>query len=215
MKISMRLLYISILLILITSGTQNISLADDENKGIPISSGLLEGELAEGDILMDSGEYYDLYEFKGKIDEKIIITLTSTDFDTYLILIAPDGQQFDNDDISTGDDGKKKNLNSMLEYTFTQVGIAKIGVSSAKKKVVGKYKINIEVKQIVKPTSETDNAKTRKNPPGGIYAPESKTWPKGKELKKFLTKGKLSSGDDQLSNNKYIDWYNNLPVYKD
>ncbi len=207
-KVRLRTLKIVIIFILITSMSQNITFADDENNGIPISSGVLEGELAKGDIIMDSGEYYDLYEFKGKENEKIIVTLTSSDFDTYLILIAPNGQQFDNDDISTGDDSKKKNLNSMLEYTFTKVGIAKIGVSSAKKKALGKYKINIEVKQIVMLESETDAAKERKDPPGGIYAPESKNWPKGKELNDSLTKGKLSSGDDQLANNKYIDWYN-------
>ncbi|MCD4656104.1 MAG: caspase family protein [Planctomycetes bacterium] len=208
MKISVRFLQLSILLILMTSLSQNITFADDENKGTPIASGLLKGELAKGDILMDSGEFYDLYEFKGKKNEKIIITLTSEDFDTYLILIAPDRQQFDNDDISTGDDNKKKNLNSRLEYTFTQDGIAKIGVSSAKKNITGKYTINIEVKQIVTEAPDADAAKERKNPPGGIYAPESKNWSLGKELKDSLTKGKLSSGDDQLPSKKYIDWYN-------
>ena len=66
MKISVRFLQLSILLILMTSLSQNITFADDENKGTPIASGLLKGELAKGDILMDSGEFYDLYEFKGK-----------------------------------------------------------------------------------------------------------------------------------------------------
>jgi hypothetical protein len=56
------------------------------------------GTLAEGDETLQSGEFVDRYTLTGREGDALVVDLTSTSFDTYLILINPDGTQEDNDD---------------------------------------------------------------------------------------------------------------------
>jgi Caspase domain len=56
------------------------------------------GTLAADDARLSRGEYRDLYAFEGSTGDSIIVELESSDFDPYLALIPPDGEQIDNDD---------------------------------------------------------------------------------------------------------------------
>ena len=56
------------------------------------------GTLAPGDQTLSTGEYSDMYEFTAGPGEAVSIDLTSTQFDPYLIVQTPDGEQIDNDD---------------------------------------------------------------------------------------------------------------------
>ena len=207
MKIRVRYLILLTLVTLTMFYPSVTAFAAEEEKGTPVSEGETKGTLTANDVQMKTGEYYDLYEFKGKKNEKLTITLTSADFDTYLIIIAPTGQQFDSDDINNGADGKPKNLNSQLEFTFADDGFLKIGVSSAKKHVTGEYKLIILVTKI-QPTQTSPNVVVdREDPPGGEYLPEMLRFPKGEELKETTTTGRLRSSDDIYATNRSIDWY--------
>lgn len=62
------------------------------------------GSLAAGDLQLESGEYYDEYTIQGGAGEEIIAVLSALDFDPYLILIPPSGEQRDNDDFGGSPD---------------------------------------------------------------------------------------------------------------
>ncbi|HEX9951553.1 MAG TPA: hypothetical protein VGB53_07280 [Rubricoccaceae bacterium] len=56
------------------------------------------GTLEDGDETLDSGEFADGYTVEATAGQTITVDLTSSDFDTYVILRSPSGEQFDNDD---------------------------------------------------------------------------------------------------------------------
>ncbi|HEX8299242.1 MAG TPA: hypothetical protein VF594_08795 [Rubricoccaceae bacterium] len=56
------------------------------------------GTLEDGDETLDSGEFADGYTVEAAEGQTITVDLTSPDFDTYVILRSPSGEQYDNDD---------------------------------------------------------------------------------------------------------------------
>jgi len=56
------------------------------------------GELAPGDADRGLGEYQDVFDFSGTAGEEVVFDLRSGDFDTYLTVRAPSGEEFTNDD---------------------------------------------------------------------------------------------------------------------
>ncbi|MFO0692725.1 MAG: caspase family protein [Polyangiales bacterium] len=61
------------------------------------------GELADGDETLRSGEYYDRYRHTFTPGSSVRIRLESNDFDPYLIMRTPSGEQLDNDDVERGE----------------------------------------------------------------------------------------------------------------
>jgi hypothetical protein len=66
--------------------------------GGPAAAQTYTGTLAAGDPQLGQGEYYDAYPVEAAAGQWIEADLTADAFDTYLILVAPDGSQEDNDD---------------------------------------------------------------------------------------------------------------------
>lgn len=64
------------------------------------------GALRAGDDTLDSGEFVDSYRFTGRRGERVAVELTSSEFDTYLMLVQPDGEQIDNDDATDTTDSR-------------------------------------------------------------------------------------------------------------
>lgn len=65
----------------------------------PIADGdRANGELSGSDGQLTSGEYVDLFTFEGRTGDAIELTMRSADFDTYIGLIGPNGEQAANDD---------------------------------------------------------------------------------------------------------------------
>jgi len=56
------------------------------------------GTLASGDQTLESGEYVDVYTFDGRAGEQVVLDLRSSDFDPYIFVRFPGGDQEDNDD---------------------------------------------------------------------------------------------------------------------
>lgn len=56
------------------------------------------GALSSSDSRLDEGEYYDLYTFTGTAGQNVQIDLTSSQFDTYLVLVTPSGELIEDDD---------------------------------------------------------------------------------------------------------------------
>lgn len=82
------------------------------------------GALADGDETLTSGEYADVYRVQGQAGQTLIADLTSDDFDPYLIVIDPDGEQSDNDDYE-GDITR-----SLVSQPLSQSGEYRVVVTS-------------------------------------------------------------------------------------
>src|SRR5690606_15776365 len=62
------------------------------------------GELSDADRTLDDGSKYDEYTFQGSTGDRVVITMTSSAFDTYLALLGPGGDRVaNNDDVSDSD----------------------------------------------------------------------------------------------------------------
>ena len=81
--------------------------------------------MASGDDQLNSGEFTDSYTFIGQRGQRVAIDAVSDEFDTYLMLSPPTGDQLDNDD---GPEGVNARLNEVLaedgEYTVQVTSFA-------------------------------------------------------------------------------------------
>jgi hypothetical protein len=103
--------------------------------GIGLQTG---GELRRGDEQLDSGEFADSYTFTGRRGERVAITLSSSDFDTYAILIPPSGRQQDNDD-----NGDGASTDSRIETALAEDGEYRVIVTSYRPGETGSYRLDI------------------------------------------------------------------------
>lgn len=97
------------------------------------------GRLEKGDGTLSSGEYADGYSFLGAAGQDAVVDLRSSDFDTYVFVRAPSGEQFDNDDFE-GDSTR-----SLLSLDLTEAGEYRVTVTSYEKGETGGYTLSIDV----------------------------------------------------------------------
>ena len=95
------------------------------------------GALSHGDETLTSGEFSDTYAFVGTRGGQAVIDLRSNEFDPYLVVRAPDGAQFDNDDYN-GDSGR-----ALLSLDLDQDGTYRVTVTSYRVGETGRYTIEI------------------------------------------------------------------------
>ncbi|MGF1499824.1 MAG: hypothetical protein ACFB8W_23805 [Elainellaceae cyanobacterium] len=94
--------------------------------GEAIASVILQeqGSLEPGDAVIPSdGSLYDEYSFEGRVGEYITIRLESPDFDTFLILVGPDGEVVGRNDNLTAET-RNSGLAVMLPENGTYLAIA-------------------------------------------------------------------------------------------
>ncbi len=95
------------------------------------------GELTVTDEQLGNGEYIDVYEFDGRPGQRFQADLRSQDFDTFLILIAPSGEQFENDDMDSTD-------RSFLDMSLSESGNYRVVVTSYDVGSTGEYSLQID-----------------------------------------------------------------------
>lgn len=144
------------------------------------------GTLAEGDEQLSSGEYVDAFEIEGRAGETLDVRLSSSDFDTYLMLRGPDGSSFDNDD----SDG----TNSRLEVTLPASGTYRLMVTSYQPGETGNYALTSAGAEMLAVRGGTAG----RNYGGGETTALAIGTP---------TTGTLSADDEQLSAGEYLDLY--------
>ena len=113
--------------------TGNAALASAQGSGARFESGRLEA----GDSELTSGEYNDEYRVQGRAGEQLVLDLHSSDFDPYLILIQPDGEQVENDD-HEGDLTR-----SMITTTLPADGSYRVLVTTYELGSTGAYDLTI------------------------------------------------------------------------
>ena len=97
------------------------------------------GLLEEGDkVIPNDGSFYDSYPLTGKEGESFIISLESSDFDTFLAIMDDEGNVLQqNDDISDN------NNNSQLRVTIPRDGTYSLIVNAYDKEGKGEYTLTI------------------------------------------------------------------------
>jgi len=96
------------------------------------------GTLQRGDQTLSSGEYVDEYTMTGTAGEEVIIDLRSSAFDPYLLVIAPNDEQQENDDYE-GDVNR-----SLVRFTLPVSGEYRVAVTSYQADEDGDYDLSIQ-----------------------------------------------------------------------
>jgi hypothetical protein len=97
----------------------------------------IQGVLDQSDQQMSSGKYMDTYPIAFQPGQQVSIRVESSSFDTYLIVRAPSGQLWENDDVQSG------NLNSGLDLTTTEAGGYQVVVTSYRPGETGPYTLTV------------------------------------------------------------------------
>ena len=139
-----------------------------------------QGTLGAGDTQLPSGEYADGYEFEGRPGQTVHIDLASTEFDTFVALMPPRGDNLENDD------APNQQGHSVIETTLTELGTYLVVVTSYKAGETGAYTLTID-------TSAGDAARQNRD----VVSVDS-----GQE-----EDGRLEAGDTQLEGGEYVDMY--------
>ncbi len=117
-------------------GRRRIALRSDAGGG---HERLRRGRLEKGDETLRSGEYADKYTFAGRTGQRVAVDLRSGDFDPYVFVRAPSGEQFDNDDF--GGDANR----SFLSLPLAESGAYEVTVTSYSTGETGAYTLSIDV----------------------------------------------------------------------
>ena len=97
------------------------------------------GELTDSDRTLDDGSKYDEYTFQGAAGDRVVISMTSSAFDTYLALLSAGGQRVaQNDDATDGD------TNSQIVFTLPAAGRYTIVANSYEAGSFGSYALKLE-----------------------------------------------------------------------
>lgn len=96
------------------------------------------GYLTADDVTLTSGEYVDGFQIQGVPGMRVRVELTSSDFDTYVMIKTPSGTSLDNDDF----EGAKNR--SVIETELTETGEHRVLVTSYKPGETGSYRLTIE-----------------------------------------------------------------------
>ena len=96
------------------------------------------GELDASDATLRSGEYVETHTVELRVGQRLTVTMASSEFDPYLIVKAPSGEQEDNDDANGSLDAEVR-LDALESGTF------EILATSAVPGETGAYRVDIAV----------------------------------------------------------------------
>lgn len=122
-----------------------------------------QGTLEQGDqVIQSDGSLVDLYTFTGQAGQQIRITLESSEFDTYLILVDPDRNK-----IAENDDANQNTRNAELVLTLPQDGTYGVIVNGYDRSDRGRYELTVSSGSPSAPTALSDVV--LENLPDGDY----------------------------------------------
>lgn len=125
-----------------------------------------QGTLEQGDqVIQSDGSLVDLYTFTGQAGQQIRITLESSEFDTYLILVDPDRNK-----IAENDDANQNTRNAELVLTLPQDGTYGVIVNGYDRSDRGRYELTIVSAQSTGTAQQSSNGLTAfQDLPDGDY----------------------------------------------
>ena len=102
------------------------------------------GELspAKSAVLPSDSSLYDEYTFEGTQGQKVVVTVESTEFDTYLAIFNSQGEL-----LAENDDATQQNSNSELTVTLSANGRYRVIVNAFEPPPKGKGKYSLTVRE--------------------------------------------------------------------
>lgn len=97
------------------------------------------GELSDADRTLDDGSKFDEYTFSGNAGDRVVITMRSSAFDTYLSLRSPAGQE-----VAFNDDRAEGDTDSEISITLPTSGTFKIWANAFEPGSLGSYTLRLE-----------------------------------------------------------------------
>lgn len=97
------------------------------------------GELTDTDRTLDDGSKYDEYTFQGNAGDRVVISLSSSAFDTYLALLNAGGTR-----VAQNDDAAQGSTNSEISFTLPSSGRFTIVANSFEAGSFGSYSLRLE-----------------------------------------------------------------------
>jgi S1-C subfamily serine protease len=105
-------------------------------EAITLNGTPIQGRLDSGSsVLQDDNSYYARHTFEGKAGQRVVIEMTSSELDAYLILLSPSGDDLGQDDNGAG--GK----NSKLTITLPQNGTYTVLANTHGAREMGRYSL--------------------------------------------------------------------------
>ncbi|WP_204151880.1 trypsin-like peptidase domain-containing protein [Leptolyngbya sp. CCY15150] len=105
---------------------------------ITVNGAATSGQLdTSSNVLPFDNSYFNVYNFEGRAGQRIVIDMSSNDFDTYLVLLDPNGV-----DIMQDDDGAG-GTNSRIEATLPANGTYTIFANSYQDGETGRYSLQV------------------------------------------------------------------------
>jgi hypothetical protein len=142
------------------------------------------GRLEQGDQTLRSGEFMDAYTMQGQAGQPVTFSLSSSAFDTYLIVVLPDGTQQENDDAGS-------QQYSEVSLQLPQTGEYRVIATSYAPGESGDYQLAVSPGLSSRP-APTPAAATQS------VAPIAS----GQQVN-----GELATGDGQLNSGEFVDRY--------
>jgi hypothetical protein len=114
--------------------------------------GIIErGELEPSDeVYGETGEYMDSYFFDGSPEEIMVLDLHSNEFDTYLVVIAPNGDEFENDDFEGSTGWSQLTIDPVINGPYEVI------VTSYSAGETGKYALGIKSLEVPETVVDLD-----------------------------------------------------------
>lgn len=109
-------------------------------QSITLNGTPVQGRLdSNSSVLEDDSSYYARYTFDGKAGQRLVISMTSSELDAYLILLSPNGEDLGQDDNGAG--GK----NSKLAVTLPEDGTYTVLANTRGAREMGRYSLQASV----------------------------------------------------------------------
>ncbi len=97
------------------------------------------GVLGQGDQVLQDGSFFQPFTFRGRANQRVVIQLTSPDFDTYLILTDEAGNR-----LAVNDDARPGITDSEIVATLPRDGLYQVIVNSYQRGERGRFVLTID-----------------------------------------------------------------------
>jgi hypothetical protein len=160
-------------------------------------------------VFSETGEFYHVYDFDFKEGENVVLALNSTEFDPYLFIALPNGENLVNDDFET-----QKSL-AKLEFTAPQTGNYEVYVTTHDVGETGAYQMvlgrqgGVANSQSSTTTTPTPSQSTTETQPveGSTTDADFNVQDMTSSKARSTNLGVLESGDQTLEGGEFGDFY--------
>lgn len=156
-----------------------------------------QGELAAGDERMRQGELVDEYRIEGVAGQQVRLGLSSDDFDTYLILVDPEGRHVENDDDGSG--------GSSIRSQLRVPGTHRVLVTSYAPGETGGYTLELGLGE-VRPVGPVDRLEIGGRRSGDL-GPGDEELPAGEYIDRYAVSAEAGTAVEIVLSSNELDPY--------